>query len=281
MNDTSLSERLCALGIRPRNIREGENRAPCPRCGRGRGDDALAVRIAAEALLWICHRCGWAGRATTSLRMRAPACPTPTSAPAPTLRRCPQPDFQEVWSESLPLPGTLGADYLARRACVLPPAHGDVRFHRGLFCKVVNANLPAIICRVSTVHGNRMVGIHRIYLNPTGSDRAVAKRRLGRAGGEPVCIRLFPDEDVEYGLGIAEGVETALSAARFYSPMWATIDAGQMDGFPPMARYRHADDLRRSRQGWDCGSDRMRRTLAASGENGCRPRPPPAGNRYK
>jgi putative DNA primase/helicase len=121
--------------------------------------------------------------------------------------------------------------YLKRRACHVPHADGDVRFHPRLFCAKMSRTLPAVVCRVSTVLGNRGVGVHRLFLDPLGSDRAVAKMRLGGCD-EPVCIRLFPDDAVEYGLGIAEGVETALAAARLHRPVWATIDAGQMEQFP-------------------------------------------------
>ena len=47
-----------------------------------------------------------------------------------------------------------------------------------------------------------------------------------------MCIRLWPDAAVTLGLGIAEGVETALAAAQAFKPMWSTIDAGQMAKFP-------------------------------------------------
>ena len=58
-----------------------------------------------------------------------------------------------------------------------------------------------------------------------------------RLGGcdEPVCIRLWPDDEVTIGLGIAEGVETALALARTMKPMWSTVDAGQMHRFPLLA----------------------------------------------
>ena len=134
-------------------------------------------------------------------------------------------------ASSVPLQGTLGEAYLERRACHVPNADGDVRFHPRLLYTKESRTLPAIVCRVSTVVGNRSVGVHPLFLDPLGSDRAVAKMRLGGCD-EPVCIRLFHDEDVLYGLGIAEGVETALAAARLHRPVWATIDAGQMEQFP-------------------------------------------------
>ena len=84
--------------------------------------------------------------------------------------------------------------------------------------------------RVTTVIGNEAIGVHRIWIEP-GSPKAIAKRRLG-GSDQPVCIRLWPDEDVEQGLAVAEGVESALAVALRSRPVWATVDAGQMAKFP-------------------------------------------------
>ena len=45
-------------------------------------------------------------------------------------------------------------------------------------------------------------------------------------------IRLWPDEAVTTGLAIAEGIETALSLAHDYKPVWSVIDAGNLAAFP-------------------------------------------------
>ena len=45
-------------------------------------------------------------------------------------------------------------------------------------------------------------------------------------------MRLWPDECVTYGLAVAEGIETALSIAHDYKPVWSVIDAGNMKSFP-------------------------------------------------
>ena len=57
----TLEHELEQLSIRPRALREGENRAACPKCDRGPTDTALAVRIDRERAFWICHRCQWTG----------------------------------------------------------------------------------------------------------------------------------------------------------------------------------------------------------------------------
>jgi len=46
---------------------------------------------------------------------------------------------------------------------------------------------------------------------------------------------LFPDDEVGHTLGLAEGIETALSLAWFGYPVWSTIDAGHLGKFPLLA----------------------------------------------
>jgi hypothetical protein len=53
---------------------------------------------------------------------------------------------------------------------------------------------------------------------------------LGHAG----VVRLSHDEDVESGLGIAEGIETALAimANIDWRPVWACLTTGAIERFP-------------------------------------------------
>jgi hypothetical protein len=83
---------------------------------------------------------------------------------------------------------------------------------------------------------NEPVGIHRTYLRADGNGKAdvtPAKMMLGGAG----IIRLVPDEHVMAGLGIAEGIETALSVMQGFGwrPVWAAASAGGIASFPTLA----------------------------------------------
>jgi putative DNA primase/helicase len=77
--------------------------------------------------------------------------------------------------------------------------------------------------------------LHRTWLRAEGGDKAeIEKPRLlwpglPKAGG---VIRLWPDEAVTHGLCVAEGIETALSAALGFGLAWSTIDAGNLAGLP-------------------------------------------------
>ena len=227
----SLIDRLADVGIRLARLRNGEHRTACAPCDKGPKDEALAVRVDGDRAVWLCHRCQWSGSVSVERPFQPCSTNATSSTPAPSADDDTLELARRVWTEGVPLARTVGEAYLQRRACIIPPADGDVRFHPRLFCAKVSRQLPAIICRVSTVRGNVGVGIHRLFLDPLGSDSAIAKMRLG-GSKEPVCIRLWPDEHVTQGLALAEGVESALAAAHLFRPIWATIDAGQMKRFP-------------------------------------------------
>jgi putative DNA primase/helicase len=79
------------------------------------------------------------------------------------------------------------------------------------------------------------ISLHMTWIRPDGSGKAdLPKPRLmfkghRKHGG---VVRLFPDEEVTTGLCIAEGIETGLTAAHGFTPVWALIDAGNLAEFP-------------------------------------------------
>jgi putative DNA primase/helicase len=51
--------------------------------------------------------------------------------------------------------------------------------------------------------------------------------------GERMACKLTPDEDVEYGLHVSEGVETALAGMMLgFAPAWALGSSGGILNFP-------------------------------------------------
>jgi hypothetical protein len=78
------------------------------------------------------------------------------------------------------------------------------------------------------------VGVHRTFLRPDGSGKAdgQAKMMLGAAG----VVRLAEPEGE--GLGLAEGIETALSAMQLigWGPVWAACSSGGIETFPVLQR---------------------------------------------
>jgi phage/plasmid primase-like uncharacterized protein len=86
--------------------------------------------------------------------------------------------------------------------------------------------------------------VHRTALDGDGAghkgkaalpDGSSPKKMLGSSSG--CVVKLTPDEEVTYGLGICEGIETGLSlVVRFgWQPIWATCTTGLMRTFPVLS----------------------------------------------
>jgi putative DNA primase/helicase len=140
--------------------------------------------------------------------------------------------LRELWGASKPIiEGDLAWSYLSGRGAlprVMPTA---LRF--ASFCRAPDgSSYPAMIALVSTPDGAAGT-IHRTFLSAKGKADLDNPRALmpGEfpAGG---AVRLY---DVAPHIGIAEGIETAIKAAkRFRLPVWAAVTArGLTDWKPP------------------------------------------------
>lgn len=211
-------------------------RCPQPACASKRGE-ALAVTIDSDGrgAAWTCHRCGWAGGARdgrTSERASAPRRAPREPAAVPT-----DPQTHPAWRGSRVITRDDPAGrYLCARGCALPHPEGDLRWHPALRhpCQHVG---PALLGLVTDVlDASRCLTLHRTWITGDGSGRkaGVDPPRLllkghRKAGG---VVRLWPDDAVTLGLGLAEGIETALTLARAFTPVWSCIDAGNLAAFP-------------------------------------------------
>ena len=78
--------------------------------------------------------------------------------------------------------------------------------------------------------------MHRTWITSSGkADLEAPRLPLKNHSLKDGVIRLYPDDWVTNWLGIAEGIETALSMAWAYQPVWSTIDAGHLSKFPVLA----------------------------------------------
>ncbi|SUA63006.1 Uncharacterized protein conserved in bacteria [Oligella urethralis] len=101
---------------------------------------------------------------------------------------------------------------------------------------------PAMIAKVTNRYG-QLVSLHRTYLTHDGykADVSISKKLMPSAGSmEGVSIKLglpIPNtEGTGLMLGIAEGIETALSASELYSiPVWSGISTYGLESFNPPA----------------------------------------------
>ena len=128
---------------------------------------------------------------------------------------------RKIWSESHNLPGTLAERYLTSRRLVGPWC--DLRFHprTPIGGGALVTYRPALIAAVRDNSG--LVAIHRIALNPATGCKAIDLENPKLTLGKPKrgAVRLFKAGRT---LGIAEGIETAKSAAAMLSiPVWAVL----------------------------------------------------------
>ena len=145
-----------------------------------------------------------------------------------------------IWTDAAAVQGTVVEKYLAARGCNLTAdviASDALRFHP--LCPFGADRVPAMVALMRNVITRKPQGIHRTALKDDGSakrEMAVGvqpKSMLGPAKGAAVMLR-----SASPYLGIAEGIETALSAQKiFNTPAWAVMSAGGMAAFPEFSGH--------------------------------------------
>lgn len=241
-----------------RSLRPGDYRKPCLRCAETKHrprDSALSVTVIVERGVWCCHRCGWTGswraegaaaragwRGKSDAGVRSgwsngalPDHSTAGRTSATTLHTTLSPEFRAIWTAAQPVDGG-AATYLRGRQCVIPPADGDLRWHPDLRAwGGLRHRGPALVGLVTDVLTREPISLHATFLAPDGNGKAALDRtklyapRHRKAGG---VVRLWPDEAVTTGIAVAEGIESALSAAHAFTPVWACLDAGNVAALP-------------------------------------------------
>jgi putative DNA primase/helicase len=97
---------------------------------------------------------------------------------------------------------------------------------------------PAMLAAVTNPAGKH-VATHRTFLAPGGRGKANVnpqRKTTGRYGTGPT-IRLMPAAPM---MGIAEGIETSISAARLFNmPVWSVLCAHGIETFEPPPECQH------------------------------------------
>jgi putative DNA primase/helicase len=219
-------------------LEPGEHRITCPSCGRGQRDKTFGVTVDyAGAAVGHCFRCEY----VETYRPNKPAAHRlgkAVSLPVVELKRQTLSDYgAELFDQGTSLRGTVGENYLRARGCVIPPDDGDVRFHPALRHPSGLYAGPALVALVTHAETKVPMTLHRTWIRPDGTkaDCDPPRMLLGGHSKKHGVIRLWPDDSVTLGLGIAEGIETALSLAHAYRPAWACIDAGNLAALPVLA----------------------------------------------
>lgn len=131
------------------------------------------------------------------------------------------PNARRLWQLATAIPDSPAARYLAKRGLL----HGSDQLRylarTPLGPRGAVEFLPAMLAAVTTDIG--IIAVHRTFLD-LASGKLAAFERPKRALGTLGCgaIRLVPP--VQGRLGLAEGIESALSAMQLFGvPCWATL----------------------------------------------------------
>lgn len=140
---------------------------------------------------------------------------------------------KRLWREGQPAAGSLVEAYLASRRVGLPDAGAVLRFHPSCWRNTAyGPHGPAMLALMTDLETGEPRGVHVTYLRADGGGKAAGERvkvMLGRTG----VVRLVPDDEVVSSLGIAEGIETALSVMTIgWRPCWAATSAGGIARLP-------------------------------------------------
>lgn len=147
-----------------------------------------------------------------------------------------------LWSDSQPLTGVCPASlYLVSRGLRITDTE-DLRFRESLdywYDGKRQGSYPALLSAV-TDPLDQLVTVHRTYLTSDGKKASIpsAKKLTKTAGSlKGATIKLGAPTvrpDGSLGLGIAEGIETALSSAQLFGiPVWSGVSAYGLEQFVP------------------------------------------------
>ncbi len=232
---------LLRLGLDVTRHAAGSYRLPCPRCAKNAKEDTFGLTVEPDgASVWHCYRCslkgGFRGCSDQPYQSR-PSAAKATAAKPVAVDRDRLSGALTIWRTAQPiLPDDAAGCYLQGRGCAIPPAGSHLRWidrHRHYLSGHVG---PALIALATHAVTSEPMTLHQTWIDPTrpGQKAPLDKPRL-LYGGLPkagAIVRLWPDEEVLDGLAIGEGIETCLAAAHGFTPIWSTLDAGNMATFP-------------------------------------------------
>ncbi len=132
----------------------------------------------------------------------------------------------EIWQATEPIENTLAAIYLCSRG-LHPPWPVWLRYHGALKHGPTGLRFPALVAGVTNGDG-KFMAVHRTFLKLDGSGKAaVTSPKMALGSLQDGDVRLGRADKV---LGLAEGIETALSAQQLFDlPVWAVLGS-RFDG---------------------------------------------------
>jgi putative DNA primase/helicase len=230
---------LPQLGISPKLLRN--RHGPCPMCG---GKDRFRFDNKEGKGTWICNKCGSGDGAELVKRVKGvdfkEAAKMIEGVIHNAAKRAPQPmygaskqELNSMWSEASSIgPCDPVGVYLRERCGLRHPFPGALRRYGSvMIARALGGNF----------NGDWDIPFteHRTWIE---KGEAVERRMMPGKLPDNVAIRLFGFRDNSFlgaglgTLGIAEGIETALSASVLFDvPVWAAISAPLLKKWrPPM-----------------------------------------------
>lgn len=137
-----------------------------------------------------------------------------------------------IWNECRDPAGSIVERYMRAERGITVPLPPTLRFHPSLKHGPTGLIFPAMVAAI-TDNSRRIIAIHRTFLTPDGKKANVEMPKMtfatyAHCGGH---IRLGrPAKD----WGLAEGIETSLSAAILYHmPVWSAVAGSNMRNVDP------------------------------------------------
>jgi len=240
---------LQALGVDPAFLTK--KHGPCPICG---GKDRFRFDDKEGRGTWFCSGCGSGDGFRLLQEVKGMAFREAAQEIDRVIGTVPQGPLAatrtdaskiealtSVWKASRPVTRNDPVGLYLHRRLGIEQAPSDLRYHPALrYTDTDGADLgrfPAMLARICYPDG---VGasIHRTYLTATG-EKAPVPQAKKIMSGKPLntgSVRL--GNAAEY-MGIAEGIESALGAAkRFGVPVWAATNAALLESWAPPAGVR-------------------------------------------
>ena len=148
-------------------------------------------------------------------------------------------NLNSLWLKSVPLTGGCdGSKYFHGRKLSLQP--DNVQYCGSCYEPETKTKRPALIAKIVNAN-NKPISISRIYLKKDDleSGKKIMPKTESLVGS---AVRLFSPESKMFDsniLGIAEGIETAMSCTQMYEiATWACLSSTLMENWEPPEKYK-------------------------------------------